>query len=80
LSVGFKEEAELYLNKFKWGKSFLALNKELLETYANCKTSSEVVAAQNAYLTRDQEVQHQNPRGEISYLNVTCFEKPPAFS
>jgi pre-rRNA-processing protein TSR3 len=48
---GFKQEAELYLSKFKWGKSFITLNHTLLDTYAACQgDSSAVVAAQNKYL------------------------------
>jgi pre-rRNA-processing protein TSR3 len=42
--------AKQYLNKFKWGGSFLSLNEELLERYAACSSSTEVVAAQNEYL------------------------------
>lgn len=49
--TGFKQEAELYLSKFKWGKSFIALNHTMLDTYAACQgDSSAVVAAQNKYL------------------------------
>ncbi|XP_043246953.1 18S rRNA aminocarboxypropyltransferase-like [Amphibalanus amphitrite] len=50
--TGFKQEARLYLSKFKWGKQFEALNSELLETYAACKDGAEVVAAQGAYLEK----------------------------
>ncbi|KAJ9589502.1 hypothetical protein L9F63_017287 [Diploptera punctata] len=49
--TGFQEEAELYLSKFKWGKSFYALNKELLDAYAACGGDSvAVVQIQNKYL------------------------------
>ncbi|KAJ1529601.1 hypothetical protein ONE63_006370 [Megalurothrips usitatus] len=53
--TGFKSEAMLYLGKFKWGKSFITLNQELLDLYAACKNSAEVVAAQNSYLEREQQ-------------------------
>ncbi|KAK3921705.1 18S rRNA aminocarboxypropyltransferase [Frankliniella fusca] len=53
--TGFKSEAMLYLSKFKWGKSFITLNKEILDIYVSCKNSSEVVAAQNSYLDRVQQ-------------------------
>ncbi|CAL4121699.1 unnamed protein product, partial [Meganyctiphanes norvegica] len=45
-----KEIAELYLNKFKWGQTFIEVNRELLDKYASCKTSSDVIEAQNNYL------------------------------
>ncbi|KAE8742329.1 hypothetical protein FOCC_FOCC012129 [Frankliniella occidentalis] len=53
--TGFKSEAMLYLSKFKWGKSFISVNKEILDIYASCKNSAEVVAAQNSYLERVQQ-------------------------
>lgn len=46
----FKDVAEYFLGKFKWGSSFTSLNQELLDRYAACKTSLEVVAVQNEYL------------------------------
>uniref|UniRef100_A0A1B6L5K7 18S rRNA aminocarboxypropyltransferase n=1 Tax=Graphocephala atropunctata TaxID=36148 RepID=A0A1B6L5K7_9HEMI len=48
--TNFKDVCELYLNKFKWGASFLSLNQELLDKYAACANSSEVITAQNEYL------------------------------
>lgn len=48
--LGYKQLAEAYLNNFKWGKTFLSLNSELLDKYAACANSSEVIAAQNEYL------------------------------
>ncbi|XP_055679746.1 18S rRNA aminocarboxypropyltransferase [Lutzomyia longipalpis] len=48
--TGFKAEAQWYLSKFSWGHSFVSLNEELLEKYAKCKTSAEILAAQNEYL------------------------------
>lgn len=53
--TGYKSEAMLYLSKFKWGKSFISLNQELLDIYAACTNSSEVVAAQNAYLEQVEQ-------------------------
>ncbi|XP_021918237.1 ribosome biogenesis protein TSR3 homolog isoform X2 [Zootermopsis nevadensis] len=49
--TGFQEEAQLYLSKFKWGKSFITLNQTLLDAYAASQgDSSSVVAIQNKYL------------------------------
>jgi len=47
---GQKDIAEFYLSKFKWGQTFIKINSELLDKYASCKTSSDVVEAQNEYL------------------------------
>lgn len=44
--AGFKEEAEDTMSVFKWGPSFITLNQELLDAYAECKTSGEIVIVQ----------------------------------
>ena len=41
IDLGFIDVAKLYLNKFKWGSTFLELNSELLQKYAACKDSAE---------------------------------------
>jgi pre-rRNA-processing protein TSR3 len=48
--VSFKEQAEDIMSVFKWGPSFITLNKELLEAYADCQTSTEVVQAQKEFM------------------------------
>lgn len=47
---GENEQAELILNKFKWGKTFLELNREPLESYSKARDSSDVVKIQAEYL------------------------------
>jgi len=44
--AGFKEEAEDTMSAFKWGPSFITLNQELLDAYAECETSGEIVIVQ----------------------------------
>ena len=44
--AGFKEEAEDTMSVFKWGPSFITLNQELLDAYAECTTSTDVVQIQ----------------------------------
>lgn len=45
--AGLKERAEDLLSVFKWGPNFIVLNKEWLDAYAECRTSSEVVEVQS---------------------------------
>ena len=47
---GFRAAAEAVMSKFKWGHSFFALNAELLERYAACRTAKAVIEEQNTYL------------------------------
>ena len=48
---GYREAAELLMNKFKWGHGFITLNRDLLESYAVCTTGEEVLSTQNRWLT-----------------------------
>ena len=49
--AGFKEEATRLLSVFKWGHTFIEINKERLESYAKAKDSTAVVELQK-YLSR----------------------------
>ena len=55
--TGFDSIADFYLGKFSWGHSFPSLNKDLLESYAVCKTSVEIIRAQTDFLARSGEKQ-----------------------
>ena len=46
--AGFKEEAKKALSIFTWGHTFLELNADLLEAYAEAKNSAETVKIQSA--------------------------------
>jgi len=48
--LGDETQAERLMAKFRWGHTFLELNAEPLERYADCDDSEEVVAVQQEYL------------------------------
>lgn len=48
--IGYLEQAETLLSKFKWGPEFIRLNQERLEAYAKAKTSGEVVELQKGFI------------------------------
>lgn len=48
--LGYREQAEELMNKFKWGPTFFTLNKEPLEDYEKAKNSDEVIEAQGLYI------------------------------
>lgn len=50
--MGEAEHASRVLSKFKWGQTFIDINKEYLEAYRSSCTSGEVVAAQNSFVGR----------------------------
>ena len=48
--TGFKKQAIYLLSKFKWGETFLQLNKQLLEDYSKAETREQVLEVQKLYL------------------------------
>lgn len=71
---GFKQEAELYLSKFKWGKSFITLNHTMLDVYAACQgDSSAVVAAQNKHLEEARLEKESRYRSKYNRHEVFCL-------
>jgi len=54
--AGFKEKASQLLSIFKWGHTFIELNKERLENYAKAKDSTEIIKLQ-ARLIEDMKTQ-----------------------
>ena len=69
--TGFKKEAKLYMGKFSWGPSYIALNKEYLERYSKCETSKEILSEQQEIL-KELEIEHNRKRDEI--------DLPPTYS
>lgn len=53
--LGEKDHAIKLLKGFKWGSSFLDLNKKPLEVYSNAEDSSEVVDLQSQFIPNFKE-------------------------
>lgn len=70
--TGFPEEADRYLGKFSWGHSFIELNSELLESYAACNSSEEIIAAQERFLVKARQ-ERENRLGIDFLLISTSF-------
>lgn len=52
--VGLREEAEQLLESFSYGEEFLKINHDVLEAYAACSSTEEVMKAQEKYLADAQ--------------------------
>jgi len=48
--LGQRDQAAEILSTFSWGHTFLELNEEPLDRYADCADSSDVIAIQEDYL------------------------------
>ena len=53
--LGYLSQSKRLLTLFKWGHTFLELNKELLEVYQKARNSSEVISAQQAFIETHKE-------------------------
>ncbi|HEV51451.1 MAG TPA: DUF367 family protein [Thermoprotei archaeon] len=56
--LGWKDKALEILNRFKWGAHFFTLNQDLLDKYASCLTSREVVEVQLSELERRRDARN----------------------
>jgi len=50
--TGFREKAVEIMSKFKWGSTFLNLNRELLEKYSYAKGPEEIIRIQRDVLRK----------------------------
>ena len=53
---GFKEDAYAIMSKFVWGDSFFQLNMELMDRYAQCADSDEVLAVQEEFMAKGNQM------------------------
>ncbi|OQR68756.1 putative ribosome biogenesis protein C16orf42-like [Tropilaelaps mercedesae] len=63
--TGFSSVADWYLGKFSWGHSFPELNDDLLTTYAECRTSVEIIRAQSEFLAKSGDRLRHNREVEL---------------
>ena len=52
----FREEAKKLLRIFKWGDTFLQLNRELLDKYSAAKNSKEIVELTKFFLRHPEKI------------------------
>ena len=71
---GFYDETDFVLSHFKWGKSFLEVNKELFDNYRDCSNSVELKQFQEKYIN-DEIERKKNKKDEIEELNFDTEEE-----
>ncbi len=52
--LGRRDQARELLDLFKWGPTFLKLNRKLLEVYASARDSAEVVSMQKEFMPSEK--------------------------
>ncbi|CAO3649109.1 unnamed protein product [Cunninghamella echinulata] len=63
--TGFPEHGEALMSKFKWGHAFYKVNAGLLNRYAKCKDSTDVVGVQNDYLASLEQADKQKNNKDL---------------
>lgn len=69
--LGYKDLAESYLSKFKWGPTFFTMNEDFIDAYSKCSSSDEVIKVQNEMLDRlrsEREADRGNNKTTYYYI------------
>jgi pre-rRNA-processing protein TSR3 len=75
--TGHRDEAAAVMGCFKWGASFLTLNDELLQRYAACKDSAEVVLVQDEWIQSCQAERNNAVKFEYGDDMLEAHDHPP---
>lgn len=83
--TGYADEAATVMACFKWGHSFLELNRELLDRYAACQDSAQVVQTQQDWIAmcEDEKRAAKSTEYGADMLNARAAnnrEMPPSDS
>ncbi|CAG8557518.1 9125_t:CDS:2 [Ambispora leptoticha] len=76
--VGFSEYAKSVLSKFKWGHTFLEINESILNKYAACNDSADVVRVQNEWL-EDIQKEYANRHDKVSSYDDEMLVRNPNY-
>lgn len=70
---GKPDAAKAVMDEFSWGEEFLSLNKQVLDIYAACTDSTDVVQKQNEWLE-----QAQKEKEELTTFGIASSDLPPS--
>lgn len=69
--VGQEDLGATLLKRFKWGSSFYTLNRDLLDQYAACKSSKEVVEVQDKWLEECEKEHNSQSSQDLMDIDMT---------
>lgn len=47
--MGFQDRADEVMSKFKWGATFISMNRNLLDDYSLCKDNNDILEVEDSY-------------------------------
>lgn len=68
------------LSRFKWGHSFFSINADILDRYASCRTSDQVLAVQSQFLAQASRVPRRGRLWDGARTRRPCRPRRPALS
>lgn len=71
--AGFYQETDFLLSHFKWGSTFLDVNKEIFDKYKICQTADELKEVGDKYVN-DEIENKENRKNHIDELNFSNEE------
>jgi pre-rRNA-processing protein TSR3 len=72
--AGFYTEADFLLGHFKWGNTFMDVNKEIFDQYKHCKTADELKEVGEKYVNDEIESKEQR-KNHVDELNFSDEEE-----
>ncbi|KAG5518342.1 hypothetical protein PMAC_003139 [Pneumocystis sp. 'macacae'] len=74
--TGNQTSAHKLLQNFSWGEAFFQINSEILNIYTTCSNSSDIEAAQNAWLLSlsDEYIENKKSSIVLPYDEDSCQE------
>eukprot|EP00794_Sanderia_malayensis_P009101 gene9101-10073_t len=69
---GFVETGEKLLSKFKWGKNFFEVNREILEKYAKCENSKDIATVEKLWLEKCEEEKNMVHDTGLPLISQVC--------
>jgi pre-rRNA-processing protein TSR3 len=67
---GFYNECNFLLSHFKWGNTFLDVNKEIFDQYKNCQTADELKQVGEKYVSDELESKEQR-KNQVDNLDFS---------
>ena len=67
---GFMEDAQIVMEVFTWGETFLEMNKKVIKEYRLCNSLQEVMDVQKAYTETDENEKERREKERAKMFDI----------